>query len=153
MTRSNVLVSPVGAPSVTSTNLALANAFACTGCRTVAAAIQAVLIYDANDIQPVNLAHAQNSGCNSCATYAFAAQYVVTTGGPAHLSPDGETQVAALRQEVANDVDSGIPFDLLTSELDDVYARLQGIVNNDLVQAGGHPSGTTNMSVDPVGVG
>jgi hypothetical protein len=154
LTRSNVLVSQAGGPTVTSTNLALANAVDCTGCRTAAAAIQAVLITsDAQTIEPVNLAAASNGGCTDCQTYAYAAQYVLTTGGPVFLGPDAETTIAGLRAEVASDVASGVPFDLLTSELNDVYVRFKSVIDQDLQQAGQPATGTTSTWVDPVGNG
>jgi hypothetical protein len=148
--RSNLLVSHAGGPTVTSTNLALANSVDCNGCRTVAAAIQAVLITsDAQTIEPVNVAAASNGGCTGCQTYAYAAQYVLTTGGPVFLTPGAETTIAGLRAEVASDVASGVPFDLLTTELNDVYARFKAVIDQDLQQAGHSATGTSSTWVDP----
>jgi putative peptide zinc metalloprotease protein len=137
LSRSGVQVAPVGSDVVTSTNLALANSFACTGCRTVAVAFQAVLIArNASTIAPTNAAVVTNDGCNSCATFAYAYQYVLTTEGPVHLTLAGQSGVFAVRMEAAALAASDLDFDELSARLDVLAARFKAIVDNELVGPG-----------------
>ena len=59
--RSGLQVAPVGSDTVTSSNLALATSHDCSGCRTIAVALQAVfVIRDASTVSPTNAAVATN---------------------------------------------------------------------------------------------
>jgi hypothetical protein len=71
---SGLVVSPAASDAVDNENIAYAKS-GCTGCRTVAVAIQAVLITsNASDVQPKNVALAVNESCSSCRTFAAAYQ-------------------------------------------------------------------------------
>src|SRR5919108_5685092 len=84
--RSGIQVAHAGGPTVTSTNLAAAISYSCTGCRTVALAMQAgVMTGEPNVASPVNFAVATNLSCTSCTAAAFAYQYALDTNGPVHL--------------------------------------------------------------------
>src|SRR3954464_13694496 len=102
---SSMVVGATGTDELTSANVARAVAHDCTGCQAIAVAFQAVFVTGNPDtVTPRNIAFAQNQSCDGCASFAFAFQYVVSTNGPAHLSPEGCQQVAALRQEVEQDL-------------------------------------------------
>jgi hypothetical protein len=126
----------------------------CTGCRTAAAAFQAVFTTDDADmITPANVAAAVNSNCTACHSFAFAYHYVLTTQGPVYLGGAAQQQIAQIRQEVAAALASGLPDDLLDAQLLD--ARLQSlapqfklIIDTNLQQAGVAAQGAVNERVD-----
>lgn len=145
--RSGVAVTVAAANTVGSENLASARS-SCTDCRTVAVAMQAVLITrDPSTVSPKNIAVALNDDCLRCQTFADAYQYVVSTGGPAHLSDEGRQRVADLRGRVADTAASGLAFDQLEAELDALYAEFKDVIDTDLVRNGGTPRGTTAKDV------
>ena len=73
----------VGGSTVGSENLAQATSVACTGCTTIAVAVQAVgATGDPSVVVPHNAAVASSAGCTSCEAYAYAYQYILTRAGP-----------------------------------------------------------------------
>ncbi len=69
-----------GTADVTNANLAYSHSFNCTGCRTVTAAVQAVIVEGSpNTIAPQNAAVAINENCSHCQTFAYAHQYLFLT--------------------------------------------------------------------------
>jgi len=145
--RSGVAVTTAAADTVDTENLAYAKA-SCSGCRTVAVAVQAVLITsDASVITPKNVAVAVNENCTSCETMAAAYQYVVTTGGPAHLSATGQQKVAQLRREIGAVAASGLSFPELEGALDELVERLRLVIDEEIVSAGGTPAGAVERQV------
>ena len=69
----------------------------CTGCRTVAAAVQVIVAEGAvSDDQPVNEAVAYNDQCSGCQTLAYARQFVIQEPGRVELDGHGEQQVRAI---------------------------------------------------------
>jgi hypothetical protein len=135
-----MVVAATGTDEVTSANVARAVAHDCTGCQAIAVAFQAVLVTsDADTVTPRNLAVATNERCTGCASFAFAFQYVVATGGPAHLSPSGYQGVAALRQEVADDLATDLTPEELNARLTDVGHRFQALVDSEVARSGGRP--------------
>jgi putative peptide zinc metalloprotease protein len=140
--RSGVMVAIAAGDTVDSENLAFATSN-CHNCRTVAVAMQAVLITsDASIVAPQNAAVAVNENCSSCQTMAAAYQYVVTTGGPVHLSAHGQQQLARLRQAAAAAAASGLSFSELEAEFDGLYEQLRAVIDHEVVSAGGTPAGT-----------
>jgi hypothetical protein len=91
-------------------------------------------------VKPRNFAVAENLNCNTCASFAFAFQYVVTTDGPERLSPEGIQRLAALRQEVADDLATDLTPDQLTARLNDVRSRFKALVDAEIAKAGGTAS-------------
>ena len=147
--RSGLQVAFVGGPTAASENLAEATSFDCTGCTTIAVAVQAVLATgDPNVVAPHNAAVAANGGCTSCATYAYAYQYVLTTPGPVYLSPEGQAQVVALRAEIADTAASGLSFDELTARLDELTAQFRAVIDQQLAVAGMSVNGAATRHVD-----
>lgn len=144
--RSGLQVSSVGGPTVGSENLAAATSTTCTGCRTIAVAIQAVdATGDPSTVVPHNAAVAANAGCTSCTTYAY--QYVLTTDGAAHLAAARQAKIATLRQAVADAAASGLSLDALTARLDSLAAQFRAAIDQ-FVPAGQAGSGTATRQVD-----
>jgi putative peptide zinc metalloprotease protein len=151
--RSGLQVGHAGGPTVASSNIAAAISYACTGCRTVAIAFQAVLVTgDPHTVVPANAAVATNVACTACTAYAFAYQYVLDTDGPVHLSPTGQEQINGLREEIRGLAESGLsPFDL-TDKLNDAKARFKATIDNELIASGKPVDGVevTQLEAAPV---
>jgi hypothetical protein len=145
--RSHVQVAPVAGDTVASTNLAVAQATGCTGCRASAVAVQVLFVTgDPSVYTPSNVATAANGGCDTCGTYAYAWQYLLQTSGPAYLSPTGRLEVNQLGRQIADAVASIDPTSLaadqqLTDRLDALTAQLKTVVDDEVRLAGGNPSG------------
>jgi hypothetical protein len=104
-------------------NAAVAVGADCNGCRTVAIALEAVLVFgEPHLFTPTNLAIAINIGCDGCETLASAYQDVLQTGRPAHFTADGNRLLA----EVRRDLQALRHSDLSLSEL---QARVDGLAN------------------------
>jgi hypothetical protein len=150
--RSGVAVSPTASDPVANENLAYAKSSSCEGCRTVAVAVQAVLITrEASVIAPKNVALAVNESCTSCRTMAAAYQYVITTGGPVHLSEHGRQAIAEIRTEITAAATSGLPFPELESRLDGLVARFKGVIDNELIRVGQATPGSVGKRVSTSG--
>ena len=139
--RQRMVVQPTGTDELDSANVARATAHDCTGCQAIAVAFQAVLATGRpHVVAPRNLADAENINCNTCASFAFAFQYVVTTDGPERLSPEGMERLAALRQEVADDLATDLTPQDLNARLDDIRSRFKALVDAEIAKAGGTAS-------------
>jgi hypothetical protein len=70
-------------------NYAMAQATTCTGCDTMAIALQLDFVNrDAGYIAPQNVAVAANGACNGCMTIAKAVQVVFTVDDPTRIPPE-----------------------------------------------------------------
>ncbi|HWB72598.1 MAG TPA: hypothetical protein VG452_10285 [Egibacteraceae bacterium] len=144
---SGVAVSPTASEVVDNENLAHAES-RCSDCRTVAIAAQAVLITrDSSVVQPKNVAVAVNENCLRCETAALAYQYVVTTGGPVHLSAEGQQEIRRIRDELADLAASPLPFPDLEAQADGLYEQLRSVIDAELVRAGLQATGVTGKQV------
>jgi hypothetical protein len=143
LARSNVKVVTDADGKVDSQNFAYSRSHDCTGCRTLAAAVEVVLIPNSpSQFAPVNAAVALNERCSFCQTFAAAYQYVVQTGGPTALGATARNQIASISSKISRSVASGKSFPEIDSELDQLTAQLWTVVNNDITAQGGTPSGT-----------
>src|SRR3954469_11723098 len=79
-----------------------------------------------DELTSANVARAVGHDCTGCQAIAVAFQYVVSTGGPAHLSAQGNQQVAALRREVQQDLATDLTPADLNARLEDIGARFKG---------------------------
>ena len=146
--RAHLEVASVAGGTVASTNLADAQAAACTGCRASAVAVQVLFVTgDPNVYTPANVATATNGGCDACGTYAYAWQYLLQTSGPVYLSAAGRLAVAQLENEIADAVASNDPTSLagdeeLTRELDTLTTQLKSAVDSEMQSAGVHATST-----------
>jgi hypothetical protein len=137
----SMVVESTGTDELDSANVARATSHDCTGCQAIAVAFQAVLATRRpHVVAPRNLAVAENLNCNACASLAFAFQYVVTTDGPERLSPQGMQRLAALRQEVADDLATDLTPQDLNARLDDIGSRFKALVDAEIAKAGGTAS-------------
>jgi putative peptide zinc metalloprotease protein len=124
---------------VDQTNAAVAVA-SCENCRTVAVAIQIVIITgEADVITPENAAIALNYQCTSCETLASAYQFVFTTNGKVKFTKKAWREMWEIKQGVEDllaQVEAGeIDLPTLQAELDVLMDRL-GVVIEDAVERG-----------------
>jgi hypothetical protein len=90
---------------------------------------------------------AVNESCTSCETIAAAYQYVVTIGGPVHLSATGQQRVAELRRKIGAVAASGLAYPELDGALDQLVGRLRAVIDEEVVSAGGTPRGALEKRV------
>lgn len=144
--RAGVQASPYGGTSAQSTNLARADSRNCTGCRTQAAALQAVFLTgDASTVEVANAAVATNSSCQSCTAYAYAFQYVITSDRAVSLSSAGQDRIRSIQTRAAAVISqpgsSLEDFAALDAQLDALADELRSTVDGEL-RAGGHTATT-----------
>jgi putative peptide zinc metalloprotease protein len=118
---------------VDNTNAAVAVA-SCENCRTVAVAIQVVLIVnDPEVVSPTNLALALNVECTSCETLASAYQYVFTTDGQVRFSKEGWDALTDIRKAIHDLLkDESLAIETLQAELDAIMDQAYEVVRNEL---------------------
>ena len=123
---------------VDASNTAVAYA-SCSECRTVAAAIQVVLVEGSPDVEtPTNVALAINYQCSECETLAAAYQFVFGDGVDVKLTPTGKQELHDVKKQLQ---DLQKNSDALTlQEIADRIAALASqvgdIVANNLVPTG-----------------
>ncbi len=106
----------------------------CEDCRTVALAVQVVLVAsDPSVVQPENVAVAVNYECTSCETFAAAYQFVVGVEGPVHFTSDGRSELNRIRAALRRLLRQDLPFDVLQARIDELMDRLRWILDNELV--------------------
>lgn len=84
---------------VDAANTAVAYA-SCTDCRTVAVAIQVVLVSEVDSASPENVAIAINYDCTECETLARAFQFVYGTGEELEFTKEGKARLHDLKKRV-----------------------------------------------------
>src|SRR6478672_3189085 len=98
---SKLKIGRYGGDNLQSENVASAYSHDCSDCRTVAVAVQAVLVSSSpSTSEPKNVAVALNERCVRCTTFAYAYQYVVPTNGSAHLDGETRADIRRLRHEI-----------------------------------------------------
>jgi putative peptide zinc metalloprotease protein len=147
--RSGFGVARVTGEVVENQNAAAATS-SCIDCRTVAVAVQIVLVQrDASTVAPRNLAIALNIDCTQCETFAAAHQYVITTNGLVRFTPEGQQQLASLQGQIrALAATDGIPFPDLDAQIDALVEQMWAVVDNELLKAGKPGSGTAYQDTD-----
>lgn len=108
----------------------------CENCRTIAIAIQAVIVLeDPSIISPTNLAIAINQNCTLCETYADARQHVITTDGPANFSKENRDRIKAIRDQLKqikqDEKDGDLTFDQLKARVDALSAELADVLADE----------------------
>ncbi len=94
----------------------------CTGCQTLAAAFQIVIVtQDPTTLAPVNDAKAVNYECVQCVTWASAKQIVVQTGGPAEMTKSGRNRMKALEDSL-----KGLQAQMPSMSLEQLVAAVDG---------------------------
>lgn len=121
----------------------------CTDCRTVAVAVQVVLVQsNANVVTPSNLAVALNYGCHSCETFAGAYQYVVSTDGLVRFTPEGQAEMTAIQNQIRELAATDLPFPQLDAQLGALVDQLWATVDAEMVKLGIRFEGTPSGDVD-----
>lgn len=120
-----------------STNSARSDAHDCTGCRSIAVAVQAVLATGhPSTVAPHNFSVATTESCTRCVSFTFAYQYVVVTPTRVSLARDGRRQIAHIRAEIAAAVaDSTLSAPDLDTRLHQLATQFRGVVDEQLSDA------------------
>lgn len=133
--------------NVTDTNFAFAHSFSCTGCRTVAVAVQVVVVDGTpSNYQPQNAAISENDNCQSCQTFAYAHQYVIQTSQETNFGEVvGSGQLWDIQSQISQVANSGEDFVTMSSQLDQLSSEfynavVQALQNQDNGD-GGHQAG------------
>ena len=111
----------------------------CSDCRTIAVAIQVVLIFSDPDVVTTdNLALAMNIDCSSCETMALAYQYVLTTDGPVHFTAEGNKAIQDILEQIREILRNNEELSLweIAAQIDVLVEELYAVVDNELVSAG-----------------
>jgi hypothetical protein len=117
---------------VTDTNFAYAHSFNCTGCRTVAVAVQVVVVEGTpTNYQPQNAAVAVNENCQSCQTFAYAHQYVIQTTTGTHFDA-GEAELSGIQWRISQVAHSSEDFATMSSQLDQLSLQFYNAVYQSL---------------------
>jgi putative peptide zinc metalloprotease protein len=113
-------------------NAAVAYA-SCTECRTVAIAIQIVLVEGSPDtFVPENVAIAVNESCSHCETMAFAYQFVFQSSGRLELTPEGRRRVARIVHDIRKLQKSGLSAADLAAQIDAKVKELYDVLSTEL---------------------
>lgn len=137
VSRDKVQIAYNPADTVTNTNIAAARSTDCVGCRTVAVAMQVVVVESSpSDFRPGNAATATNGGCDSCQTYAFAFQHFIQPGRVVYLSGSAQQQLVQLRAQVDEVTASSLSYLDMASELERLFSQIVATVDGDLQVAG-----------------
>jgi hypothetical protein len=110
----------------------------CVDCRTVAVAVQVVLIMsDPSVVAPQNWAVAINEQCTRCTTVALAYQYVLTTDGLVRFTSEGNTRISSLEREISNLAGSAeLDPPTLEARVDPLVKQIWRTVDEELVKVG-----------------
>jgi hypothetical protein len=110
----------------------------CTDCRTIAVAIQVVLIFSDPDVVTTdNLAVALNFECTSCETMALAYQYVLTTDGPVHFTADGNKAINNILKQIKKiGSNEELSLEDIAAQIGALVDELFAVVDTELVSAG-----------------
>lgn len=134
--RSRAAVPEVPGPTVDNENVAIAYA-SCTDCRTVAVAVQVVVVEGSvNDFRPGNAAAAVNENCVRCQTFAYARQEVLTPGTKVRIGDQAEERIEYLQSRISQVARSDLSFTEMIGSLDSLTEELVGVVQGEIDRAG-----------------
>jgi hypothetical protein len=101
----------------------------CTGCRSVAAAMQIVLIKGKpSSLSPVNGAYAYNYQCTGCLAYAYAKQKLVYVPKDFRVDGDLRRKITFISKKVAHEVDTSETPAELDADLGALFSQLDKAV-------------------------
>lgn len=122
--------------AVAAENLALASS-SCTDCRTVAVAVQVVLVDGAaTHFHPANAAVASNAGCTGCETLAYARQDVVRVDRALAVRASTVTQVQAFGDAIDAVAASGASLDDIPGQIDALVDQMVALLLDEAARAG-----------------
>lgn len=131
---------------VDATNTAAAYS-SCEDCRTVAVAIQVVLISgDVGSVTPVNDAEAVNLACTECETLARAIQFVYGDGQELEFTKEGKKRLQDLKKEVQDlKKRDDLSIVQINAELTRIAYEVADVVENETqpTQPNGQATSTT----------
>lgn len=134
---------------VDAANTAVAYA-SCTDCRTVAVAIQVVLVSgDVDSATPENVAVAINYDCTECETLARAFQFVYGTGEELEFTKEGKKRLHDLKKQVQNlKHRDDLTLAQLSDELAVIAAEVAEVVENEtqVEKPSGRPADPTTTT-------
>jgi putative peptide zinc metalloprotease protein len=137
---------------VDATNSAVAFA-SCTDCKTVAAAIQVVLVAgEPTSVDAENVAVALNYQCTECETLAAAYQFVFGTGEEMKFTPEGKRRLNELKQRFKDlKHQDDLTLQQLSNEIAVIAGEVAEVVDTELVakekkEADAGSSSTTSTS-------
>jgi hypothetical protein len=147
--QSKLKVGSYAGDNLQSENVASAYSHDCTDCRTVAVAVQAVLVSGSpSTSEPKNVAVALNERCVRCTTFAYAYQYVVPTNGPVHLDGATRQDIHGLRDKIAAVAHSDLAPPDMDARLHDLSAQFKADIDAGLKRAGEHGGGRVRERQD-----
>jgi putative peptide zinc metalloprotease protein len=123
---------------VDESDVAVAHA-SCEDCRTVAVAIQVVLVMsDPSVVTPENIALAVNQECVSCETLASAYQYVLGTDGAVRFDAEGNRELAEIRHALVElrKSSAAMTVQQIQAEVDLLVDELHAVLDEHLVAVG-----------------
>jgi hypothetical protein len=122
-------------PIVTANNFAFARGSYCTGCRTVAIALQIDLVSGpVTKVNATNVSLAKNVKCVRCDTVADAHQFVVAPGTEdVGFTQQGSSQLRAIKRELIADAWKAQPGAQLQAEINALIARVESVLRTQLV--------------------
>jgi putative peptide zinc metalloprotease protein len=117
---------------VDQSNAAVAYA-SCEECRTIAVALQVVLVVsDPEIVTPENVALAVNYECTACETLASAYQFVYSVPEGFHFSAEAKREIARIRNALRELIRSGRPVDEMQAEIDALADDLRAIIRHEI---------------------
>jgi hypothetical protein len=131
--RANIQLVRISGPTVRPANTAIALGESCTGCQTIAVALQLVLYAKgtAHDVSPSNAAVAVNAACNACITIAHADQYVLGVDDPKQDVADVRSLINAMQRELnAIDNDPSVTADQAEARVRAVIAQFDSLASS-----------------------
>jgi putative peptide zinc metalloprotease protein len=134
------------ASTVDAGNAAVAAA-SCTDCRTVAVAIEGVLLSGNPEVvAPQNVALAINQGCSGCETLAAAYQTVLSTGGRVRMTGAGRATVAQLRRQLNTLRTQDLEFSAMAAEIDRIASAFAQVLRTEVVPIGPQPAASASAT-------
>lgn len=134
--RSRTSVAHARGDTVANQNVASAYA-SCTDCRTVAAAVQVVIVEGRpSDFRPLNLAVALNENCLRCQTFAYSRQVVLSPSTRVSFSDDAEDAIEEINEQIKEVARSQRSFAKMTADLDHLTEQLASVVRGEIQRAG-----------------
>lgn len=138
------VVKTTGDVDAKNTAVAYAN---CTDCRTVAAAIQIVLVSEPGDLTPQNEALAINYQCTECETMAVAYQFVFAGGGELTLTKEGKAALHDLKKRfLALQKRDDLSLQQIADEIGVIAAEVAEVLDTELVAKEDRKEGTTTTT-------
>jgi putative peptide zinc metalloprotease protein len=120
----------------------------CTDCKTVAAAIQVVLVSgDSSSVTPQNVAVAINYECSECETLAAAYQFVYGDGQEVQFTKEGKQRLHDLKKRFFDlRHRDDLTLDQLAAEIAAIAAEVAVVVDTEVELKKGDPA---PAAVDP----